>query len=150
MAGEKKKKVTVWIFSEQTDLNGEHQYMETKAAGQLSEREDVLYLLYEEEGEGKKTQESPVKNLLKIEKKPLKVSLKKSGEVSWKTFFETGERSISAYRTPYGALTMEVETESVSFEQTEHKISLQLAYTLFIQGEKQAACRLKMEIKQEI
>ena len=61
--------------------------MKTENKGRLSEREGVLYVLYEE-----KTEEGEVvKNLLKIEKELLRASLKKSGAVSWKMVFEQGK-----------------------------------------------------------
>ena len=39
------------------------------------------------------------------------------------------------------------ETKVVTAEKKEEKTSLQLVYTLFIQGEKQADCRLEIMIR---
>ncbi len=143
MIKENRKEVTVRIASHQTDADGEQQDMEMHGTGQLFEREDALYVLYEENpGIAGKT----VRNFLKIEKNPCKVSLKKSGAVSWAVAFEEERHDVSEYQTPFGALLMEVETESVQLERTGRKISLQLVYTLFIQGTKQAVCRLELEI----
>ncbi len=143
MIKENRKEVTVRIASHQTDANGEWQDMEMQGTGQLFEREDALYVLYEENpGIAGET----VRNFLKIEKNPCKVSLKKSGAVSWAVVFEEGRHDVSEYQTPFGALLMEVETESVQLERTGQKISLQLVYILFIQGTKQAVCRLELEI----
>ena len=117
--------------------------MKTENKGRLSERGGVLYVLYDE-----KTEEGEVvKNLLKIEKELLRASLKKSGAVSWKMVFEQGKYEKSEYQTPYGTLEIGAETKEVKAEKKEEKTSLQLVYTLFIQGEKQADCRLEIMIR---
>ncbi len=140
MKKDKGRIVTVKIMSSQTGVDGEHHVMDLQETGRLFEREGVLYVLYEESGD------APVKNLLKIEKEPVRIHLRKSGAVSWGITFEEGTKEISDYHTPYGILQMKAETKCVVLQQSEQKISLQLAYTLFIQEEEQAACRLKIEI----
>lgn len=133
----------VFVTSYQIDTEGERQIIEAKSKGQLSEREGVLYVLYEENTEDGQT----IKNLLKIEKEPFRVSLKKSGAVSWKMIFEQGKKDKAEYETPYGALKIGAETKVVKVWREKEKTSLQLVYTLFIQGEKQADCRLEIEIR---
>ena len=143
MINGKRRECTVRVRTEQVNAAGEKQIMETTNKGQLSEREEVLYVLYEE-----KTEEGEVvKNLLKIEKELLRASLKKSGAVSWKMVFEQGKYEKSEYQTPYGTLEIGAETKEVKAEKKEEKTSLQLVYTLFIQGEKQADCRLEIMIR---
>ncbi len=143
MIKEKSRECRVWVTSHQVNTEGEKQVMKTENKGRLSEREGVLYVLYEE-----KTEEGEVvKNLLKIEKELLRASLKKSGAVSWKMVFEQGKYEKSEYQTPYGTLEIGAETKEVKAEKEEEKTSLQLVYTLFIQGEKQADCRLEIMIR---
>ena len=137
MIKEKSRECRVWVTSHQVNTEGEKQVMKTENKGRLSEREGVLYVLYEE-----KTEEGEVvKNLL------LRASLKKSGAVSWKMVFEQGKYEKSEYQTPYGTLEIGAETKEVKAEKKEEKTSLQLVYTLFIQGEKQADCRLEIMIR---
>lgn len=143
MIKRKSRECRVCVTSHQIDTEGEEQIIKTENKGQLSEREGVLYVLYEEEAEGK----AAIKNLLKIEKEPLRVSLKKSGAVLWKMAFEQGKYEKSEYQTPYGALEIGAGTRTVKLEKGAEKTSLQLAYALFIQGEKQADCRLEIEIR---
>lgn len=143
MIKEKSRECRVWVTSHQVNTEGEKQVMKTENKGRLSERGGVLYVLYEE-----KTEEGEVvKNLLKIEKELLRASLKKSGAVSWKMVFEQGKYEKSEYQTPYGTLEIGAETKEVKAEKEEEKTSLQLVYTLFIQGEKQADCRLEIMIR---
>lgn len=155
MIKEKRRECSVRVKSAQRNTDGETQIFETENKGQLSEREGVLYVLYEENMEerqeetGRKRETAPemrIKNLLKIEEGPLRVSLKKSGAVSWKMTFEQGKRRESEYGTPYGMLKIGAETERVILTKGQEKTSLQLLYALFIQGEKQADCRLELEI----
>ena len=137
----------VCVRSEQWGAEGEKQVIETKSEGRLSEREGVLYVLYTESAE--QTEEgaqTDVKNLLKIMEEPACVELRKSGAVSWKMRFAAGERCQSEYETPYGALEIGAETKYVRVKKEQKKTSLQLRYTLLIQGEKQADCRLEIEI----
>lgn len=141
----KNRECLVCIRSEQISPEGERQTMETRSKGQLSERDGVLYVLYTEKQEGG-PEESGVKNLLKIEDNPPRVSLRKSGAVSWKMNFAEGGRDRAEYQTPYGTLEISARTESVKVERGQKKSSLQLTYALFIQGEKQADCRLEIEI----
>ena len=123
--------------------------METTNKGQLSEREEVLYVLYEENLEETGSGDlADVRNLLKIEEAHARVTLKKSGGVSWKIRFEAGKQDRSEYETPYGGFEIGVETKDVTIKKEHEKTSLQLVYTLVIQKEKQAACRLEIEIVQ--
>lgn len=145
MFREKNRECIVRVKSEQTGGPGGRQTMETRSKGQLFEREGVLYVLYEEKS-GETQADAPVKNLLKIERESARVSLKKSGAVSWKIIFERGKRDGSEYVTPCGVLEIGVETRKVKVEEGQEKTSLLLVYTLFIQGERQADCRLEMEI----
>lgn len=142
MIKEKSRECRVYVTSHQVNTEGEKQTIKTESRGQLSGREGVLYVLYTENTE----EETVIKNLLKIEKEPLRVSLKKSGMVSWKMFFEKGRYEKSEYQTPYGTLKIGAETKEVKIEKRGEKTSLQLVYTLIIQGEKQADCRLEIEI----
>lgn len=137
----------VCVKSEQRSVDGEKQVMQTKCEGRLSEREGVLYVLYTEnvEESGTGTSEK-VKNLLKIENRPVRVKLKKTGAVCWEMSFEQGKTGRAEYVTPYGALEIGVETKDVKLEKGQKKTSLQLMYVLFIQDEKQADCRLEIEV----
>ncbi len=146
MTTEKSRECTVRIISRQIGAEGEEQAIETMSKGQLTERDGVLYVLYEEFPEEGQPG-AAVKNLLKIEGDPARASLKKSGAVSWRIVFERGKTDASEYRTPYGALGVSVRTNEVTILREKEKTSLQLVYTLFIQGEKQADCRLEAEIR---
>lgn len=137
----------VCVRSEQRNADGEKQIIETKSKGRLSEMGGVLYVLYRERLDEAETGASEdVKNLLKIEPESARVELKKSGAVSWKMRFEQGKRVSAEYGTFCGFLEICAETKAVTVKTGQEKTSLQLMYTLFIQGEKQADCRLEIEI----
>lgn len=156
------RECTVHVISEQTDMDGEKQVIKTENKGRLYRREGALYVRYTEKMEEAKDA-AETENLLKIEALnvpeienrntahiPVRVTLKKSGVVSWEITFEQGTRARAIYETPYGILETCVETTevnyAVSFINGQEKTSLRLAYTLLIQGEKQADCRLELEI----
>ncbi len=156
------RECTVRVISEQTGVDGEKQIIRTENKGRLYRREGALYVYYMENME--ETQgAAETETLLKIEALnvpeiealgiahiPVRVTLKKSGAVFWEITFEQGMRAHAAYETPYGTLETSVETTevnyAVSFINGQEKTSLRLAYTLMIQGEKQADCRLEFEI----
>lgn len=149
MINGKRRECTVRVRTEQVNAAGEKQIMETTNKGRLSEREEVLYVLYEENLEETGSGDlADVRNLLKIEEAHARVTLKKSGGVSWKIRFEAGKQDRSEYETPYGGFEIGVETKDVTIKKEHEKTSLQLVYTLVIQKEKQAACRLEIEIVQ--
>ena len=149
MIKEKSRECRVWVTSHQVNTEGEKQVMKTENKGRLSEREGVLYVLYEENLEETGSGDlADVRNLLKIEEAHARVTLKKSGGVSWKIRFEAGKQDRSEYETPYGGFEIGVETKDVTIKKEHEKTSLQLVYTLVIQKEKQAACRLEIEIVQ--
>lgn len=137
----------VCVRSEQRNADGEKQIIEVRSKGRLSEREGVLYVLYTENMDENGTGESAeVRNLLKIEKRSGWAEIRKSGAVSWKMRFEQGRTGRQMYTTPFGALEICMETKSVSVITEQKKTSLQLIYALLIEGEKQADCRLEIEI----
>lgn len=51
MIKEKSRECRVWVTSHQVNTEGEKQVMKTENKGRLSEREGVLYVLYEEKTE---------------------------------------------------------------------------------------------------
>lgn len=143
------------VRSAQRNADGETQVFKMENKGRISEREGILTVLYEEKMEEMREQTEQsrenapvisVKNLLKIEEEPLRVSLKKSGAVSWKMVFEEGKKRESEYGTPYGTFETGAETECITLKKEQKKTSLLLLYALFMQGEKQADCRLELEI----
>lgn len=154
-----KRKVRIKVESLQTDLEGNRQHMKTDSTGQLLEREGILFVLYQEKMEGV---DAPVKNLLKAEpverdtgeedeeSGSYRIILEKTGGVSWMIIFEEGKRHESNYDTPYGPISMGVKTDTVSLQRSEEKICLNIGYTLFVQGKKQAACEIKIEMRKEI
>ena len=149
MINGKRRECTVRVRTEQVNAAGEKQIMETTNKGQLSEREEVLYVLYEENLEETGSGDlADVRNLLKIEEAHARVTLKKSGGVSWKIRFEAGKQDRAEYESPDGGFEIGVETKDVTIKKEHEKTSLLLVYTLVIQKEKQAACRLEIEIVQ--
>ncbi len=155
------RECTVRVMSEQTGIDGEKQVIKAENKGRLFKKGGALYVCYTENME--ETQDTAeVENLLKIEALnvpeiedfniahvPVRVTIKKSGAVSWEMTFEQGMRAQATYETPYGVFETCAETTevnyAVSFLNGQEKTSLRLAYTLFIQGEKQADCRLELE-----
>lgn len=137
----------VRVRSEQRNADGEKQIIEARSKGRLSEREGVLYVLYTENMDENGTGESAeVRNLLKIEKSSAWAEIRKSGAVSWKMRFEQGRTERQMYVTPYGSLEICTETKAVAVKTEQKKTSLQLMYALLMEGEKQADCRLEIEI----
>lgn len=148
----KSRECIVCVTSELKGVDGEMQVFERRSRGRLSVRERALYVIYEEpskepQEKAETAAEARVKNLIKIEKEPFRVSLKKSGAVCWRMVFEQGKRETAEYGTPYGMLLIGVETERLTLKKEQEKTSLQLIYTLYIQGEKQADCRLEITIR---
>lgn len=95
------------------------------------------FVKYEE-----KTEDGAVnKVLLKFDEDSLEMT--KSGEVSSYLCFGVKKRTEGSYKTPYGNFVIETDTKTFDLTVTEKEIRIILDYTLFIDGELIADCKLR-------
>lgn len=135
------KDVIVSIKGTQYDETGTANPMEVITAGTYYYKNDRHYVLYDEpdEDSGKVT-----KNTLKFAQS--EASLKKSGVSNVQMIFDKENKTLSTYVTPFGGLTIGIDTKKISCNESEDKIRLDIDYALDVNYEFLADCRMKIEI----
>jgi len=77
------------------------------------------------------------------------LSVKRSGEITTELFFEKGIRHESSYRTPFGVIPVQTETESYSVDllgAAFGTIKGKIKYKLFVDGNPQSDAYLEFTI----
>lgn len=137
-----KKEVSLDIYTliheaEQKEEN--HQQLK----GQLYEKENLIYLRYEEELEGI----GQVQNTLKIEDEQVKVI--RSGAVTMNHLYQLGKTTKGVYRSPLGPLEMETRTTQLECIPTEVGITqFKLCYELKLNQAFAGCFTLKIRVKE--
>ncbi|AIF50013.1 DUF1934 domain-containing protein [Pelosinus sp. UFO1] len=140
------KNVVVTIIGTQKDEQKEESRIELITLGRCYSKNGVNYILYKDSEisglEG-------VTTMLKVYDK--QVTLVRTGSVEHKQDFRLGEKSRSAYVTPYGTMQMSIVTNSL--EITSDSITgikdLDISYELEMNGQWQSANTLSISIREE-
>ncbi|MCM1283050.1 MAG: DUF1934 domain-containing protein [Muribaculaceae bacterium] len=97
------------------------------------------YLLYEEVMEG---YEAPTKNIVKVSEDFMELT--KRGVVNAHMLFEKNKQNITCYYTPFGGLQIGVDASAVSVTKGEDELGILVCYSLDINNQHIANCRLQM------
>ena len=100
------------------------------------------YVIYDEPVEGSS---EVIKNKIKITDNNI-IEIMKSGLSNSHMTFEKGKKNLSIYQTPYGEMTLEVDTSEMDIRQSEDKMLITLAYQLDVNHEPLASCNITMNI----
>lgn len=104
------KNVMLKIEGMQKSMDGEENVIELTTEGKLYEKENAMYLVYDEtELSGMDGSTTTVK--LSRDK----ISMKRFGVSNSEMIFEKGKRYVANYNTPYGNFDMEVLTMDMEF-----------------------------------
>ena len=135
------KDVLIKISGMQTTLSPEAEKIEVITSGSYYKRNNKHYLLYDEivENEGE-----VVKNIAKFNNEEFHIS--KSGYTNVNMSFEENKRNITNYITPFGSLLVGVDASRISVEESEEKIRVDIDYSLDVNYEHLADCKLHMSI----
>ncbi|MDE5820426.1 MAG: DUF1934 domain-containing protein [Lachnospiraceae bacterium] len=115
--------------------------IETITPAEYFYRSGCHYLIYEDvdEGSGQRT-----KNLLKW--KPHLAELTRKGMIDVHMVFEEQKKNVSRYTTPFGSVTVGIDTSKVDMNEEAKKITLSVDYALDINYEQFATCKIGVEI----
>lgn len=100
------------------------------------------YILYDEVVEGVP---GVIKNKIKIDGDS-HLEIIKTGITNSHMVFETGKTYASSYATPFGMMAVETKTRALNVCVEEDKIVVDTDYTLFVNEEVAAECRIVMTI----
>ncbi len=116
------------IVRNKQSADGETSVIEEMAYGTLYARGSKFYIIYKTENDG-----DSVSSLIKIDNDT--VSIKRGGSINASIVYKSGEKRAFVYKTVYGGIEMETNTHRVYCDMDEDGGSVELVYTLVIQGE---------------
>ena len=132
------KKVRLAVTGRQRDETGEETVTELCVEAGYFERNDSIYILYEEIQEG-----AVIKNTLKLKGSILELT--KGGAVRTRMVFQEGKECLSEYVTSYGCLQMGVRTERVEVIRDGAVLRVRVVYELPSGGYAVSSCELILE-----
>ncbi len=124
-----------------TDENGSADDVSVITPAQYYSRNGKHFLLFDEVQEGT---DAKMKNIIKFDGSLLEVT--KRGTVNAHMVFDTGNKNLTDYNTPYGSIMIGIETRKISVEEQENRISVQVDYGLDVNYEHLSECRINMDI----
>ena len=136
------KEVMLTIRGLQFDQGPDSEEIETVQWGQYYKKNGTHYIVYDEVMEGEK---EPVRNVIRFREQEM--NLMKRGMVNVYMAFEEHRKNITNYHTPYGSLLIGMDTRRVSFTEGAEEIRLQVEYTLEVNYEYLADCRIDIRIQ---
>ena len=134
----------VWISLRGLQFSGDEaaDNIESSVPGTYYEKNGKHYVIYEEVIEGL---QKPVMNKLKFGEHFLE--LRRSGPLSVCMMFEENQRHMADYHTPYGKLTLDIDTKKFRMENETDKMRLDIEYTLEQNNEYLADCKILIEVR---
>ncbi len=105
--------------------------IEEAAYGNYYEKNGKQYIIYKTE---ETKENSSVSSMIKLDGN--EITIKRSGGVNSTMVYRAGEKRSFLYEIPYGKIEMETETERIVSNLTHDGGTIELLYTLTVQGEK--------------
>ena len=125
------KPVILSIRAVQRPVGGEDDVMELMTQGTLGAQEDGYTLRYEE---SELTGLEGTTTTFRVQKD--KITLHREGTLNSEMVFQKGLRHISLYDTPYGGLTLQVQTLTAKAELDQSGGDLEIRYTLDVEDQR--------------
>lgn len=126
----------------QMESGEDAQEMETITPADYYRKRDSHYVIYEEMTEGFK---ETTKNMIRFKDSYLEVT--KKGLINVHMVFEKNKKNMTSYMTPYGNILIGIDTESISLEENEDQIRLEVAYSLDANYQHLADCKIELELR---
>lgn len=136
------QKVHLTLTGRQKDETGEIALTEHSGEAEYFEKNQCVYLLYEEFPEGTDT---IVRNTLKLKHSVLELT--RRGGISARMVFEPGKEYLTDYATPYGCLKMGISTRSLDISREDCLLRVRIAYSLSSNGLPVSDCSLDIAVR---
>lgn len=136
------KDVLISIKGMHFDVADDSDNVEVIQPGQYYERGGNHYLIYDEPVEGS---EQVNKNMIKFN--DVSMSVTKKGVVNTTMLFDTTEKNLTNYSTPFGSLVIGLDTHNISVKKTEDELKLSVQYSLDVNYEFLADCNINITAK---
>lgn len=135
------KDVLVSICGLQFEGDIDSDKIETIHVGSYYKKNNYHYVNYDEITEGFTEN---TKNTITFKEHEL--NLIKRGLVNVNMVFEENKKNITNYATPYGDILIGIDTERVVLRETEHYLQVKVDYSLEINYEHLANCKITLNI----
>lgn len=123
------------------DAEKDAQPIEVINSGEYYLKNGKHYIIFDEVMEGF---DGVTKNRIKIDGDYLE--LKKNGVSNVHMVFEKNKKNITCYETPFGNIMMGINANRFDFNETEQNISLDVDYTLDINYQSYAECKIQIRV----
>mgnify|MGYP001026389789 FL=1 len=115
--------------------------IEVITKGDYYKKNGKHYVVFEEMAEDGREK---TRNLIKFAEKQF--DLQRKGSVNVHMVFDENRKTQSYYGTPFGNILIGIDTENVSFTETEDRIRLSVDYSLDVNYEFLAECKIAVDI----
>ena len=134
----------VWISVKGLQFEGasDPEEIEVIQKGKFYKKNGAFYLIYDEPVEGSSEH---IRNMIKFRNKEAEVS--KSGAINTCLIFAENKENLSNYETPYGSLTVGINTKKIDILENENSLILKIEYSLDVNYEFLADCKIQVEAK---
>ncbi len=135
-------KISGMQFVEDSDETNGPEPVEIIAPGEYYFKNGKHYILYDEFMEGFA---SVTKNVLKLKDDSLEIT--KRGTSNVHMLFEKDKKNMTCYTTPFGSMMMGIDAHSISIEESEQEIHVQIDYALDVNYEHLADCTIDLLVQ---
>ncbi len=125
------KEVIISIVGKQEVGDGPAERMELVTRGWMRWEDGIYTLTYQE---SEVTGLEGTMTTIQVEQEEERVTLTRVGEYNSEMVFEEGERHLSLYHTPFGAVSMGVNTRHLLAELDDDGGCVEVEYTLEVEG----------------
>lgn len=113
--------------------------IEMIAPGTYFYKEGTHLFMYEEVMEG---YSGTTRNIIKVSENYMELT--KRGTVNVHMLFESGKQNVTYYYTPFGSLLIGINARSVTVTESGEEVTVEVCYTLAINNQHLADCRMKL------
>ena len=136
------QKVLLTLRGLQSGQGGENaDRIETVSEGEYYKKNGKHYVIFEEAVEGL---DSKTKSRLKFDENTVEVS--RSGPMSVHMVFRENKKNLTGYNTPFGQILMGIDTKKIQINEQEHRIIVDVDYSLDVNDEFMSDCHMEIEI----
>ena len=118
----------ITVSNRQT-IDSETDTIEETAYGNYTEKNGKQYITYKTENDGDK-----ISSMINIDGN--EILIKRTGSVNSSMTYKVDTKKEFLYHLPYGTVPMEIETQRIVSKLDENGGTIELVYTLTVQGEK--------------
>lgn len=131
------KDVLISIRGLHFDVSEQPEDLEVFQPGQYYMRGGLHYIIYEEPVEGT---DYTTKNMIKFDENSM--TLTKKGIVNATMLFDKNNKNLTNYNTPYGSITIGIDTQSINVYKGSDEIRLNIRYRLDVNYEFLSECNI--------